>query len=377
MRSFDVRGAGSGRRYAADPRSEMKQVDEEATSLGETVNELRYGFITYVSRSGSTLLSRLLNQHPLVCVCTEAHLPKELFGLGSYKGLSFNSEEDLASYLERVKGYSKFSSWGLGLEDILEGIGRHEWPLSGEALLARFLAAYKRKFSPNARIVLYKGPPAMPWELHSMIQAFPGFRIIHLVRDPRAVYASQKRSINPYSGRPFVKSPLETAWQWRRAMLASGRVNSKNLLEVRFEDLVSQPDEALQVICDHLDVDFHSGYFHSDMQSDFSSRLPSSETDLHRRIDQAPDSARVSGWKSDVAPSEVAALESALGTLVLQQRYVPDSKPTGISRFFHVTRMRLMLFRRLVWRGCKVAIGMARFERRYFDKLIGIIRKKR
>lgn len=98
-----------------------------------------------------------------------------------------------------------------------------------------------------------------------LLRALPGvdFRILHLVRDPRAVAHSwQRKRVNPASGRPFGRiHPVRSAWIWglwnTAAELMPRRTEGSTgaYLRLRYEDFVSRPEDALRRILELVDED--------------------------------------------------------------------------------------------------------------------------
>ena len=66
--------------------------------------KLKLVFLTHLSRSGSTLLARLLDEYDDICVTTEGEIPLELFGVKSYSPITFYSKDDLELYLNNILG---------------------------------------------------------------------------------------------------------------------------------------------------------------------------------------------------------------------------------------------------------------------------------
>ena len=70
-------------------------------------------FLTHISRSGSTLLSKLLDEYDDICVTTEGEIPLELFGVKSYVPIVFSSQKQLLGYIKIVLIKTRVSSWNI------------------------------------------------------------------------------------------------------------------------------------------------------------------------------------------------------------------------------------------------------------------------
>jgi len=98
-----------------------------------------------------------------------------------------------------------------------------------------------------------------------LIQWFPDCRLIHTIRFPKAVYASQaaKYTKNCQSHsekmylrfKQFVHINIQTAWT---ARIHDRYCSMSNYFLVRYEDVVQEPEAQLRAICQFLDVNFNS-----------------------------------------------------------------------------------------------------------------------
>ena len=87
-----------------------------------------------------------------------------------------------------------------------------------------------------------------------LADVFPEARFIHLIRDGRDVALS-------YLDTDFGASSLpEAAVQWRRFVRkgrrSGARVGAHRYQEVRYEDLVADPDTVLRSLCEFIDLPF-------------------------------------------------------------------------------------------------------------------------
>jgi hypothetical protein len=154
-----------------------------------------------------------------------------------------------------------------------------------EAFLERFLASDRseralfeivlRTYAEHeGKPIIGEKTPAHVRYVDTLLDWFPHGRVIHMVRDPRAIYVSELRRRSEHSPslpyrllRPF--GPLlagfvllETTLAWLESVVLLER-NRRNhagrYLVVRFEDLVSDPEHEIRRICDFLGVTFETG----------------------------------------------------------------------------------------------------------------------
>jgi len=98
--------------------------------------------------------------------------------------------------------------------------------------------------------------------MHVLVRWYPYCRVVHTVRDPRAIYCSMVRAdLRSRSRRPLyrftvrLKRLLYVVYQYRiAASLHREQRNSIRYILVRFEDLVSQPEAEIQKLCCFLGV---------------------------------------------------------------------------------------------------------------------------
>jgi len=241
-------------------------------------------FVVGVSRSGTTLMRRVLNGHSRIAITTENHylghlLPWE--GARAYfRRLGDPHDDETIRRLVRFVYSGEFQRrsrlrtlspyWGwlrrrvprAELERRLLASDRTERGVF--SVLMRVFADRKRR-----PIMGEKTPAHLAW-VDTLLAWYPDARVVHMIRDPRAVYVSEvrRRVANPTTVpyRWLVRAPsvlrafvcLEVSWAWaiaadrhrRLALRYPGRYRA-----VRFEDLVREPQATLTALCAFLGVE--------------------------------------------------------------------------------------------------------------------------
>ncbi len=97
--------------------------------------------------------------------------------------------------------------------------------------------------------------PGYVSQVERMMKVLPDSQIIELIRDPRDILASKKR-------RAASRGSYDPIWDslaWKTAVRAGAEAQQKapaRYLRLRYEDLVSNPEEAARKVCTFLDMQF-------------------------------------------------------------------------------------------------------------------------
>lgn len=282
--------------------------------------DILIGILTHLSRSGSTLLSRMLDDFEEICVTTESELPLELFGVKSYTPIVFEDQESIENYLEHSLQTTRIASWKLSTANILERCQEYGYPIIGPTLFEILLSVYRSTHKPDAKMVIYKACPFMPWHIPESMDHFTDAKFLHLLRDPRAVFHSQKHSIDPFTGKPYSTSTLKTAMDWRKAAGLS-EYHGK-IMELRYEDLIASPEKTIQNVLTFLDLKQAKKALGGET---FIDRMEVRDKQLHQEITQAPNSQKNETWKQNLTPSEIEIIDSYLSDTMQLKGYSPFS----------------------------------------------------
>ena len=110
-------------------------------------------------------------------------------------------ESDKQDLLDLIASNRKFSAWGIS--ENLKEIVNFEDNLLISSLIVKILVLLNHQFSPNSILIFNK--ESYPSVFNQLVKIIWDAKLLYIVRDLRAVYASQKNSIYTKTGQPFSK----------------------------------------------------------------------------------------------------------------------------------------------------------------------------
>ena len=206
-------------------------------------------FIVGVGRSGTTLLQCMLNAHSRVCFLPETHF------LRHYPGVP--------GVADRIRRRGMTAIWSrlandpdirrVGPDLLADILDERPDTLAGfyRTLLDRYAEIHR------AERVGEKDPKNI--EILPVIRGwFPEARIIHVVRDPRDVVVSRMRA-EWSRGRCFLAHLIACREQLHLGRTEGPALFGSNYREIRYEDLISRPEETLSNVCEWMELEYESG----------------------------------------------------------------------------------------------------------------------
>jgi hypothetical protein len=161
--------------------------------------------------------------------------------------------------------------------------------------------------------------PAYSGFVGMLFAMFPDAQYVNVVRDPRGAVASQ---IPMGWDEPEVALPAATA-RWEGAIMRTDHfareLRPDQLLDLRYEDMVSDPRAALERVCAFAGL--RAGDAIETMIS--AEREGSYQGSIHERLGQPVTTASVERWRERLEPQQVALVEQATGPLLDRFGYLP------------------------------------------------------
>lgn len=272
------------------------------------------GVLLYVNRSGSTLLSRMIGDRCAgVFVFPEMGFIVEL--LAARQAGRAIAGDALRRLIEADPRRPALSLSGEALGGICRDAGSHD--IGG--LLVRIAAAAGGAW-PAAVLIKHE---KLAYLTQAIDAAIADARILHIVRDPRAVVGSMLRTPVPEKpGFDMARgSPLFAARHWRDYLRRVDRLAARRpVLELRYEALEQDDGRAAcRAVAALLGVTPAEGAPASRYRTAPIDRL------LHPRIHDRFDARRAAGWRADLAPRDIRLIEATCGGAMAARGYAPVS----------------------------------------------------
>lgn len=240
-------------------------------------------FVVGIGRSGTTMMRNLLETSDRVAVARENHYMGHYFKRRGTRHF-FRQAGDLSddTTIRRIVEmlysgeYARHSRWrniSPYWRWLLEEVPREEVE---QALLAAdrtergIFTAFLRIYADRqGKAIMGEKTPTHLDHVDELLEWYPDARVVHILRDPRGVYVSDRHRRRtqgrpPYSWLARLPLVLEgyvlviTAFSWRRAMsrhVGYARRHPGRYMLIRFEDVLREPEETLPRLSEFLGVE--------------------------------------------------------------------------------------------------------------------------
>ncbi len=204
-------------------------------------------FIVGAGRSGTTLLSLMLDTHSRIAIPHESH-----FFISYYeKRLGFGNLNDIGGRQALVKsilGEPFVQIWDQQIK--IEEVDLDQcYSLAGT--INQIYSAYARRFGKD---LWGDKTPAYTTNVDALNDMFPTARFIHIVRDGRDVALSVIRQT--WGAKDFTMAIQYWMYTVTLARKMLGMLPKHRAIELRYEDLIANPDAELHKLTDFLGLHY-------------------------------------------------------------------------------------------------------------------------
>lgn len=269
-------------------------------------------FILNAGRSGSTLINRILNEHP------ELGLPTEQYFLGpavfKYHFYNFMIWRDLMQVIVGELWDRRKHTWELDLQKVIREIIDFS---NEDRSLEQVVDHLFREVVDKPR--WGDSTPLNVYYYKELFHLYPKAKYIFLIRDGRDVVASYKGGGEAAFGELAQVGESTARWMIHAKALHWYKRRTQ-VLEVRYEDFMQDPDQQLALICQFLGIGEMPAYWR-----DYTEHVPNSEffePAHHDAIRSAPFTDSIGKWESTLSESEVKYCCRLMGSQLKKYRYL-------------------------------------------------------
>ena len=319
-------------------------------------------YLVSVPRSGATLLGAMLNSHKNIAMFNEPwffHMLPKYGTLQRRRNIEM-LVDDLCAAAKRFGVFMNQEFKGR----VLDEIRKLDFPKPLD-VFAIFLELYAEHLGKRRWGV------KQPWgtfDVAFLMDRFRDLKVIHIVRDPRATVAY--RMGKEFGGKENLVCSLQFSRSGSQILSFLNRVHKldgANYFELKYEDLVRNPEDWLIRICDFLNEDYDPSMleYHTVVNPYVPRERDDQPLKTHLGVLIPVHTRDVDSWDHLLTWREKAIVERTCYWEMIKYGYRPTSSGRDIETvLFLVTALRLQL---------RLAKGF--FRRRIFEGIFHTVRK--
>ncbi|AQZ51037.1 sulfotransferase family protein [Martelella mediterranea] len=320
-------------------------------------------FIVGNSRSGTTLLGRMLDNHSNVRTFEELHFFEQMVDSKTIRERPNWPLDKRRQVIERlltsaddnVFAKVKPGHFTAEAEEILNETRAPD-------IVSAYATMLDRITRRSGKTVPCEQTPRYLYVAEEILEAFPDAVMVCMVRDPRAVLASQKNKWRRYriardrmplfwALRAWVNyHPKTMALMWASASRRARQLQKHpRAIVIQYEKLLSDPRSQLKAICELAGIEFE--------EEMIQVALIGSSTAVDKPDQLGVDASRVDAWRNgSLTPSELAICEATTAKEMAYWGYTPVARPmTAPVRVFHTVGF-------MVKSGTALLLNVRRFK---------------
>lgn len=291
-------------------------------------------------RSGTTMFRNVFDAHPELAMCHEAHFIAPMLRRRTrYEADTGFAADDFVSDLF---ANPNFRRQGLDEADVRSTLTAAHPGTTADAIRT-VMALYAQL---RGKPLYGDKTPGYVISVDLLAEHFPEARFLHIIRDGRDVAMAY---LDRDEWGPSSLADAAHYWKSRvgRGRRAGRRLGPGRYREVRYEDMVDDPEDVTRELCDFLGLEFDPAMlrFH-EKGADFIAQThdPAAFRNLAKPITKG-----MRDWRTQMTPDDIALFEAIAGDLLADVGY----DVTGVSM---TPRLRLRVAGAAVaWQGKRLA----------------------
>jgi Sulfotransferase family len=269
-------------------------------------------FIVGAQRSGTTMFRLMLNAHPRIAIPYETDFIHKYEARASEFG-DLTDDANVARLVDAIRHEQFVARGGFvcgHAGDVLDLLEQRTMSGVVDALFTLHARSKgKQRWGDKTPGVV---------DVLRLYRLFPDACFIHMIRDGRDVALSRRRS---WSNRSVLRSAHAWAFIVSSIRRASPVLGDK-YMELRYEDLVAQPQEMLERVCQFIGEKFDPAMLEYHLHNP-EGEMPSSAKimEFHKTSIQPPNRSKVFEWRTGMSASDRYLFERIAGELLWDLNY--------------------------------------------------------
>lgn len=244
------------------------------------------------------------------CLC----IPEALFWVETLQHWEGDLQNiDPLKVIRKIEIHPRFKIWGLNLDTSVWD--KSSSPTTYAELIEWIVLQYGNKHQKPAPSLWVDQTPSNMKYAATLFSIFPRAKMIHLVRDGRAVVSS-------IMALGWFGSVDRATYYWleklSHGLAAESLYGPERILRVRYEDLVSSPEETLRSLCKFMEIEYQPRMVNGDGLD-----LPVFAQRTHALVGQSPIKSRINAWETELTTREVEIFENIAGDMLTFLGYTP------------------------------------------------------
>ena len=266
-------------------------------------------FIIGAPRSGTSILYEKLAQHPDVTYISKATKKAPGSLLLTRFLMHFRKS------MQPTEARAVWNRFWRGREDAT--LGREDAHPRARRYLRRVVRNHIALFQKPRFLAKYLGNS---FRIEFLDAIFPDAIFIHIIRDGRDVALS---TLDKWGSKEFHVDIYYAARNWvrriRQAQEAGTRLGTRLYYELRYEQLVRQPEQELQKLCDFLGEEYLPQMAHQDALA--QQRIEPGS--FHDPVRRPPNTTRLARWRREMSPRDLRLFQRIAGDTLTALGYEP------------------------------------------------------
>ncbi len=277
-------------------------------------NILPIHFIIAVPRTGSTLLHTMLSQHSNVISILEEPFYLSLYD--KYNRVRFWTTKLISEYVDDFYLFSNHKSI-LQMptkSDLIENLKSNIKNLNWDLVVQLTFNSFQSNDNKTDATCIICKELSIHDQIIELSVRYPKSKFIFLYRNPLDNIARWKNFRAKRLKKPDKITDLATRWNYRNEKTISAKkiIDKSRVLNIKYLDLIQNPEQVLQNICAFLDLEYTNslmGYSESVKKSIESLKneeehFMSSFNEFHSGLLTKPNSSKIDTWKKDLSSIE-------------------------------------------------------------------------